>query len=455
MTPSARLSAAIEVFAEIEARRRPATDALKDWGLSHRFAGSSDRAAIAGLVYDALRRKSSSAWLMGEASPRAAMLGMLRRERGLDDAAIAALCNGARYAPAPLAEMETAALAASSLAGAPAHVEGDYPEWLDAHLARVFGEERAAEGAALASRAPLDLRVNTLAAERDEALTKLEHLKAEPTRWSPIGMRIRLAAEAKSPAIHAEPIFLKGQIEIQDEGSQLAALLARAKPGEHVVDLCAGAGGKTLALAAVMENRGQIYATDLDKRRLAPIHARLARAGVRNVQVRTPQIRTPQVRTPSGARATKVGADNDVDVLADLNGRADLVMIDAPCTGTGAWRRNPDAKWRARPGPLAVRIKEQEAVLERAAALVKPGGRIAYVTCSVLAEENGDRVGAFMVRHPEFSVEKPADVVKVLGERAYLFQRAVLTSTEGLLMTPRRTETDGFFVSLLQRQRFS
>jgi 16S rRNA (cytosine967-C5)-methyltransferase len=433
------------VFAEIEARRRPATDALKDWGLSHRFAGSSDRAAIAGLVYDALRRKSSSAWLMGEVSPRAAVLGMLRRERGLDDAAIAALCNGARYAPALLSEMETTALAASSLAGAPAHVEGDYPEWLDAHLARVFGDARAAEGAALASRAPLDLRVNTLTAERDEALTKLEHLKAEPTRWSPIGMRIRLAAEAKSPAIHGEPIFLKGRIEIQDEGSQLAALLARAKPGEHVVDLCAGAGGKTLALAAAMENRGQIYATDLDKRRLAPIHARLARAGVRNVQA----------RTPGGARATKAGADNDVDVLADLNGRADLVMIDAPCTGTGAWRRNPDAKWRVRPGALAERVKEQEAVLERAAALVKPGGRIAYVTCSVLAEENGDRVGAFTARHPEFSVEKPADVVKVLGERAYLFLRAVLTCNEGLLMTPRRTETDGFFVSLLQRQQSS
>ncbi len=442
MTPSARLSAAIEVFAEIEARRRPATDALKDWGLSHRFAGSSDRAAIAGLVYDALRRKSSSAWL----SPRAAVLGMLRRERGLDDAAIVALCNGARYAPTPLSETETMALTASSLAGAPAHVEGDYPEWLDAHLARVFGDERTAEGAALASRAPLDLRVNTLTAERDDALAKLEHLKAEPTRWSPIGMRIRLAAEAKSPAIHAEPIFLKGRIEIQDEGSQLAALLARAKPGEHVVDLCAGAGGKTLALAAAMENRGQIYATDLDKRRFAPIHTRLARAGVRNVQVRT-----PQVRTPGGARA-KIGADNGDDVLADLNGRADLVMIDAPCTGTGAWRRNPDAKWRIRPGALAERIKEQEAALERAAALVKPGGRIAYVTCSVLAEENGDRVGAFTARHPEFSVEKPADVVKVLGERAYLFSRAVLLSDEGLLMTPRRTETDGFFVSLLQRQ---
>jgi 16S rRNA (cytosine967-C5)-methyltransferase len=445
MTPSARLSAAIEVFAEIEARRRPAADALKDWGLSHRFAGSGDRAAIAGLVYDTLRRKSSSAWLMGDVSPRAAVLGMLRRERGLDNAAIAALCNGARYAPAPLSETETAALAAGSLAGAPAPVEGDYPEWLDAHLARVFGDERVAEGAALASRAPLDLRVNTLAAERDDTLAKLEHLKAEPTRWSPVGMRIRLAAEAKSPAIHAEPIFLKGRIEIQDEGSQLAALLARAKPGEHVVDLCAGAGGKTLALAAAMENRGQIYATDLDKRRLAPIHARLARAGARNVQVRTPAV--------DGSRGHSPGTTNDI--LADLNGRADLVMIDAPCTGTGAWRRNPDAKWRIRPGALAERVKEQEAVLERATALVKPGGRIAYVTCSVLAEENGDRVGAFTARHPEFSVEKPADVVKVLGERAYLFLRAVLSSDEGLLMTPRRTETDGFFVSLLQRHQSS
>ena len=433
MTPSARLSAAIEVLAEIEARRRPAADALKDWGLSHRFAGSGDRAAIAGLVYDALRRKSSAAWLMGEATPRASLLGMLRRERELDAQAIAALFNGGRHAPPPLNDREAAALARDPLTGAPAHIEGDYPEWLDSHLARVFGDERAAEGAALASRAPLDLRVNTLAAERDQPLAKLEHLNAAPTRWSPIGIRIRLAAEAKSPAIHAEPVFLKGQIEIQDEGSQLAALLADAKPGEQVVDLCAGAGGKTLALAAAMENRGQIYATDLDKRRLAPIHARLERAGARNVQVRTP--------TGRG------------DILADLAGRADLVMIDAPCTGTGAWRRNPDAKWRIRPGALAERLNEQQAVLERAATLVKSGGRIAYVTCSVLAEENNDQVGSFLARHPDFSVEKPADVAKVLGERAYLFARAALISDQGLLMTPRRTDTDGFFVSMLRRRQ--
>ncbi len=430
MTPAARLSAAIEVFADIEARRRPAADALKDWGLAHRFAGSGDRAAIAGLVYDALRRKASSASLMGEANPRAVLIGMLHRERGLDGAAIDALCSGARYAPAPLTEAERAALAGATLGDAPAHVEGDYPEWLDPYLARVFGDERAAEGVALASRAPLDLRVNTLAGTREDALPELAHLNAEPARWSPVGLRIRLAADAKSPAIHAEPAFLKGRIEIQDEGSQLAALLAGAKPGEQVIDLCAGAGGKTLALAAAMENRGQIYATDTDKRRLVAIHDRLARAGARNVQVRTPK---------------SVGNE-----LADLAGRADLVLIDAPCTGIGTWRRNPDAKWRIRPGALAERVKQQDAVLESAVALLKPGGRIAYITCSVLAEENGDRVRAFIGRHGDFSVEKPGNVINSLGDRAYLFARAVLISDEGLLMTPRRTDTDGFFVSMLR-----
>ena len=358
MTPAARLAAAIEVFAEIEARRRPAADALKDWGLAHRFAGSSDRAAIAGLVYDALRRKASAAWLMSEATPRAVLIGMLRRERGLDTAAIAGLCSGARFAPAPLTEAEQAALQGTALAGAPAHVIGDYPEWLDPHLVRVFGDERAAEGEALASRAPLDLRVNTLKAERDEVSPKLAHLGAEPTRWSPVGLRIRLSADAKSPAIHAEPLYLKGAIEIQDEGSQLAALLAGARPGEQIVDLAAGAGGKTLALAAVMENRGQIYATDIDKRQLVPIHERIARAGARNIQVRTPR---------GGA-----------DPIGDLTGRMDLVLIDAPCTGTGTWRRNPDAKWRVRPGALAERITQQQGLLDRAVTLLKSGGRIAY-----------------------------------------------------------------------------
>jgi 16S rRNA (cytosine967-C5)-methyltransferase len=430
MTPSARLSAAIEALSDIEARRRPAGDALKDWGLSHRFAGSGDRAAIAGLVYDALRRRASAAWLMGEATPRAVLIGMLRRERGLDTEAIETLCNGARFAPTPLTQAERDALDGNSLASAPAHVMGDYPEWLDPYFARALGDDRAAEGEALSSRAPLDLRVNTLVGERDNALGELAYLKAEPARWSPVGLRIRLTADAKSPAIHAEPAFIKGQIEIQDEGSQLAAILAGAKPGEQVIDLCAGAGGKTLALAAAMDNHGQIYATDTDKRRLAPIHERIERAGARNIQVRTPK--------------------GIADGVADLAGHVDLVLIDAPCTGTGAWRRNPDAKWRIRPGALAERVKQQEAVLDHAATLVKPGGRIAYITCSVLTEENGDRVRAFTAAHPDFSVEKPGTVVTGLGERAYLFARASLISDEGLLMTPRRTDTDGFFVSLLR-----
>jgi 16S rRNA (cytosine967-C5)-methyltransferase len=431
VTPGARLAAAIEVFAALEAERRPATDALKSWGLAHRFAGSGDRAAIAGLVYDALRRRASSAFLMRADTPRAILLGMLKRERALSSEAIGKLADGVGYAPPPLTEEERALLDAANLDGAPPCVIGDYPEWLDSHLARVFGDERAEEGAALSSRAPLDLRVNTLAAERDKAAAMLSDLKPEQATWSPWALRIRMPADAKSPAIHAEPAFLKGMVEVQDEGSQLAALLSGAKPGEQVVDLCAGAGGKTLALAAMMENKGQLYATDDDKRRLAPIHERLARSGARNVQVRTPK---------------SVG-----DTIGDLDGRIDLVLIDAPCTGTGAWRRNPDAKWRMRPGALEQRVKEQAEVLERAVPLLKAKGRIAYVTCSVLDEENGAQVRAFVARHSEFSVQPPAETAKALGERAFMFAKAARFSAEGLLMTPRLTQTDGFYVSVLRR----
>jgi 16S rRNA (cytosine967-C5)-methyltransferase len=432
MTPAARISAAIEVLGEIGDRRRPAPDALKDWGLAHRFAGSGDRAAIAGLVYDTLRRKASGAFLMGRDTPRAVVLGMLARERGLDVAAIEALFDGSRFAPQPLADDERNALASRDLKDAPPHIAGDYPEWLDPQFGRAFGDARAEEGAALASRAPLDLRVNLLKGERDEARAELSDLSPEPARWSPWGLRIALKPDSKNPAIHAEPAFIKGLIEVQDEGSQLAALFAGAKPGEQVLDLCAGAGGKTLALAAVMQNKGQLYATDSDKRRLAPIHERMERSGARNMQVRTPKA--------------------DGRELDDLKGRLDLVVIDAPCTGTGSWRRNPDAKWRLRPGALEIRRKEQARVLARAVPLLKAGGRIAYITCSVLPEENGDQVRAFTAGNPDFSVEKPHETIRALGERGYLFERAALVSDEGLLMTPRRTGTDGFFVSILRRR---
>jgi 16S rRNA (cytosine967-C5)-methyltransferase len=432
MTPGARLSAAIEVLAEIEAQRRPAADALKAWGLARRFAGSGDRAAIAGIVYDALRRKASAGFLMGGEGPRALVLGMLRLERKLEVDAIARLCDGAGHSPAPLEPGERAALETAVLAGAPPWIAGDYPQWLDPHLAAVFGEERAVEGAALASRAPLDLRANALKADRARALAALAHLGAQPSRWSPHGLRIVLAADAKNPAIHAEPAFIKGLVEVQDEGSQLAALLVDARGGQHVVDLCAGAGGKTLALAAIMGNQGQIYATDSDKRRLAPMHARVARSGARNIQILTPK---------------GVG-----DVLADLAGRADRVLIDAPCTGIGAWRRNPDAKWRMRPGALDIRVQEQAALLDRAVGLIKPSGRIVYVTCSLLDEENGAQVRAFLARHPDFVALPGAELTRPLGERALVFAHAVLMTSEGLLMSPRRTETDGFFVAALMRR---
>lgn len=431
MTPAARLAAAIDVFAAIASERRPAADALKSWGLAHRFAGSGDRAAIGGLVYDALRRRASSAYIMDDDSPRAVLLGMLRRERALGLDTIARLADGSQYGPAALTDAERARLEGAGLDQAPPHVAGDYPEWLDPYFATSFGADRAAEGVALASRAPLDLRVNAIKSTRDDARADLSDLAPEPARWSPWGLRILLNADAKAPPIHAEPAFIKGHIEIQDEGSQLAALMTGARPGEQVLDLCAGAGGKTLALAAMMANKGQLYASDDDKRRLAPIYDRLARSGARNVQVRTPK---------------SIGGELD-----DLKSRLDLVVIDAPCTGTGAWRRNPDAKWRMRPGALEQRQKEQADVLDRAVPLLKAGGRIAYITCSVLDDENSAQVRGCLARHPEFSVTAPADVVAALGNDAADFTRAARLSAEGVLMTPRSTGTDGFFVSLLRR----
>jgi 16S rRNA (cytosine967-C5)-methyltransferase len=431
MTPAARLSAAIELIETIDAQRIPAAGALKEWGTAHRFAGSGDRAAISGLVWDVLRRRASSAWIMGEDTARSRLLGMLKLERGLNADAIATLCDGSRFAPSPLVDAERTALSENSLANAPAHIAGDYPEWLDPYFSQVFGEDRVAEAAAMASRAPLDLRVNTLKAKREKVQASTAHLHTMPTQWSPNGLRIEMSADARNPGIQAEEAFIKGQIEVQDEGSQLAALLSAAKPGEQVIDLCAGAGGKTLALAAMMAGKGRLIATDSDKRQLVPIHERLSRAGVHNCDVRTPK--------------------GEGDALSDIRASADLVMIDAPCTGTGTWRRNPDAKWRVRPGALEVRLKSQVQVLDRAAGLVKPGGRIAYVTCSVLDAENGDQIRQFLARHPGFAIVPPSETVTALWDKAEDFAAATLQSAEGILMTPRRTGTDGFFVSVLRK----
>ncbi len=427
MTPGGRLAAAIEVVADIEARHRPAGDALKDYGLSHRFAGSKDRAAIASLVYDALRKRASAAWVMGADTPRALLLGSLLRARALPIDAIAALCGGENHAPEPLHEAERDALAAASLAGAPAHVCGDFPDWLEPSLARVFGDALVAETAALAARAPVDLRVNTLKATRAKVEASLAHLAPTPSVHAPDGLRLPLGADGRGPALAGEPAFAKGLVEVQDEGSQLAVRLARPEPGGQVLDLCAGGGGKTLALAAAMNNRGQVYAADADGRRLAGLFPRLERSGARNVQVRAPRRGVPP--------------------LDDLAARCDLVLVDAPCTGTGTWRRNPDAKWRVRPGALEQRAREQDVVLRDAARFVKPGGRLVYVTCSVLDEENEARVAAFRIAAPGFAVAPPAAVLDAAG----LSGLDAAVNDTGIRLTPLRTGTDGFFIATLIR----
>ena len=430
MTPAARISAAIEVLQDIIERRRPAADALKDWGLSRRFAGSKDRAAIASLVYDALRRKASAGYAMASEEPRALVLGMLAGLRGLPLGEIAALFSGENHAPAPLSADETALLTAFSDEGAPGWVRADVPEWLWPSFERGFGEAAMAEGQALAARAPIDLRVNRLKANRDAVLDDLAHHQPETGAWSPDALRFQPGHDGRGPSLQTEPGFFAGAFEVQDEGSQLVTLLAGARPGQTVIDLCAGAGGKTLALAALMANRGSLYATDLDSRRLAPLHDRVARSGAGIVEVRIPRSRGHEP-------------------LADVAGQADLVLVDAPCTGSGTWRRNPDAKWRVRPGALAERIKDQAEVLARAAKLVRSGGRIAYITCSMLPEENDDAIRSFLGRHPGFSAVAPIDVLK--GAESDFSLLARFATEFGLQLSPRRTGTDGFYLACLQR----
>jgi 16S rRNA (cytosine967-C5)-methyltransferase len=429
MIPAARVAAAIDILSDIEEKRRPAAESVKDWGIAHRFAGSKDRSAIASLIYDALRRKASSAWIMGEAGARAGVIGALKQLRGLSGAEIALLFNGEGHAPSPLSAQEQDRLTHGALDDAPAYVRGDYPEWLAPAFEASFGPAAADEGRALAERAPVDLRVNTLKGDRDKALASLAHLSPVATPFSPVGLRIAITPDGRGPALAAEPAYAKGLVEVQDEGSQLAALLSGAAPGAQVLDLCAGAGGKSLALAAMMNNQGQIYATDSDGRRLMPIFDRLERAGARNVQV----------RAPKGPR----------DILSDLTGRCDLVFVDAPCSGSGAWRRSPDAKWRMRPGALEQRLKNQVETLEQAAQFVRPGGRLVYVTCSVLRAENEDQIEAFLAGHADFLPLDAAHLARSAGLPDLAAQASKFGT--GLRLSPLQTATDGFYIAALAR----
>jgi 16S rRNA (cytosine967-C5)-methyltransferase len=422
-----RLAGAIEVLSDIEARKRPVADALKDWGLSHRFAGSGDRAAIGNIVYDALRMKLSHSYLMDEDTPAALGHAVLFRQWRVKPEELAAELEGDRFAPTGLSQHAIAAFQTKTLESAPLYIQGDIPDWVEPLFIENFGESWLAEAKGLTERPTLDLRANSLKAGRDKVLKALERSSPQPTAIARDGIRIPSGeGPSRLPNVTAEISFEKGWFEVQDEGSQIVADLVMASDGEQILDYCAGGGGKTLAMAAAMHNKGQIHAFDTDRKRLAPIIERLKRAGTRNVQVQ----------------------DNR-KTLDILLGKFDKVLVDAPCTGTGTWRRRPDTKWRLTERNLEERLGQQAEALHEAAQFVRPGGQLVYVTCSILPQENDGQIAAFLGTHPEFQM------VSVLPRWDSLFGAAAAKprslNATSITLTPASTDTDGFFFCLMQR----
>jgi 16S rRNA (cytosine967-C5)-methyltransferase len=435
MRDGGRIAAAITVLEDIEANHRPARLALKAWGDASRYAGAKDRAGVAGLVLDALRHKRSLAWQFGGEDPRSLAIATLGLAWGWPVERVAAAFAETPHGPGALTGAEAGVLAGPRpLGNAPAPVRGDYPDWLEAHFARAFGAAAAVEAAALAARAPVDLRVNSLRTTTERALKALAPLGAAPA--GVLGGALRLPAPdpaARATPVETAPEFQKGWFEVQDLGSQIAAAAAGDVKGKQVLDFCAGGGGKTLALAAAMANTGQLYAYDADARRLSETVKRATRAGVRNLQIRSPL---------------------KPDPLAGLEGRMDVVFVDAPCTGSGTWRRHPDAKWRLRPGQLERRMAEQDAVLADASAYVMPGGRLIYVTCSVFAEENEARVEAFLAASPRFAATSPLAALAASGladEPGLAALAARQTAAGFIRITPLSFAADGFFIAVLER----
>ena len=437
-----RIAAAIEVLTDITNQHTPVTDALRDWGKSHRFAGSKDRSFIGNIVHDALRQKSSIAWRMGfadlsEASPRAITLGTMGFVWDYSTDEISAAFADDGHSPSALTEAEIEALSgAHDLSLAPDWVRADVPEWLWPAFDGNFGEDAIAEGIALATRPPLDLRVNTLKSTREQALAALTEFGAQPATLSPIGIRIPAKPkEGRLPTIQPEAIYQTGGVEIQDEGSQIAAILVNAQPGESVLDYCAGGGGKSLAMAGAMNNEGKIYAFDIDKRRLAPLYQRALSAGADMIELRPP--------------SQSAGKGQGASVLSDLKGKMDRVLIDAPCTGTGTWRRKPDAKWRLSEESLERRMNEQAKVLDQAADYVRDSGYLIYVTCSVLAEENEAPVYAFLEANKAFQIVSAGEV----WEDTFLKEAGQPLSVDGasVTLTPATMGTDGFFFAVMEK----
>jgi 16S rRNA (cytosine967-C5)-methyltransferase len=412
VTPSARLQAAVEILEGLAGSALPADRFIRDWFRTRRYAGSKDRASVAERVFAVYRHRASLAWRMRSDAPRALVIASLLCEGG----DVGALFDGSGYGPGALHADEHAAIASPPTDAPPLAVRCEFPSFLEAELGRSLGTALADEMAAMLARAPVDLRVNTLKAKRDGVRDILQRdgFDAMPTPWSPVGLRI--APRDGLAALHRHAAFEAGLYEFQDEAAQVASLLAQARPGERVLDLAAGAGGKALALAAAMNNAGAIVASDIGQGRLLQIAARAARAGATIIRL----------------------------AEAPPQEQFDLVFVDAPCSGSGTWRRQPEQKWRLAPERLADLTAIQDALLDEGGARVRPGGRLVYATCSLLMLENEDRVHGFLARHPDFTLARAVDgwdgpAPPGLAE----FFRA----------TPHRTGTDGFFAAICVRKR--
>jgi 16S rRNA (cytosine967-C5)-methyltransferase len=424
MTPAGQLAAAIDLLAEIEADARPADAVANSFFRNRRFIGAGDRREVSTLVWGVLRARRHLGWWLEkfsvEPTPRL-LLAAQAIFSGMTPHKIALAFTAGRYGPPPLTDLESITL--EKFAGhtlehpnMPDAVKYEIPDWILPRLEQQFGDTLPSEMKSLADPAPLDLRVNALKSTREDAMAALraEHLEARPTQYSPWGLRL-----AARQSVTASQAFQSGIVEIQDEGSQLVALLVDAKPGMRVVDYCAGAGGKTLAIAMTMENKGHIVACDVSAPRLEGAIKRLRRAGVHNAE-----------------RHLLEPGDK---WLKRQEKKFDRVLIDAPCTGTGTWRRNPDARLRLKENDLAEIMPKQAMILDQAQRLVKINGRLIYATCSLLTEENEAQVEAFLTRYPNF---KRVSLGEPLPEALH---------GPSLRLTPRANGTDGFFGAILER----
>lgn len=429
MTPQALASAALEVLTAANGGV-PVDRALHHWGREHRFAGSKDRQHLAYLVYGVFRYRVRLTWRLMRVgvhwTPRLGLLSYQLIVEGKNQLLLKNFYSGDRYAPAPLSHIELCTLEQLCLdteaeSSMPVAVKGECPDWAIASLQNRYGADLSRLLGALQEQAPVDLRANTLHGDRTALLEQVraEGLSAEPTPYSPLGVRIdeRFSFDRLS-------VLHNGQAEIQDEAAQLAALLVGAKPGMAVLDFCAGAGGKSLALAANMENKGRLVALDIAPKRLEEAQRRLRKAGVHNATVRMLEERW----------------------CANNSGKFDRVLVDAPCTGTGTWRRNPDARFRYTKTDLEELSKKQKSILKKAAELVKPGGELWYATCSLLAEENDDQVAWFNEIKTDFS---PILMVEALSRVD--FSKPLQAKDNTLQLTPHEHQTDGFFIAAWKR----